>query len=152
MTGVPLDDDPSSRHFRAHPVAGVALHDDLPAGHARTEVHAHGSVHHDPALCHARADLFHLGQIAREVELTVGGAPDLEELAQVGALVAVDDGELRGLERRHAGQTVRTQDICLERYRGCGPQGQGEAHGRVPAVAGPAATDGVVGMIWPLGT
>src|SRR5439155_6333042 len=92
-TGVPHGDDASSRHFRAHPVAGVALHDDLSAGHARAEVHAHGSVHHDPAPCHARADLFHLGQVAREVELTVGGAPDLEELAQVGALVAVDDGE-----------------------------------------------------------
>src|SRR5256885_12841288 len=61
---------------------------DLAAGHPGAEVHACGSMHHDPAVRHPGTDELDAGQVAREVELAIGGVPDLEELSEIGALIA----------------------------------------------------------------
>src|SRR5256885_3737874 len=89
---------------------------DLAAGHPGAEVHARGSMHHDPAVRHPGTDELDAGQVAREVELAIGGVPDLKELSEIGALIAVNHRQFRRVAGGEPGELGGAQHLRFERH------------------------------------
>ena len=113
------DADSAASHLGADPVAaGVAFDDELAARHLRAGVHADVADDDDPARLHAETDVLHLGAIAVDANLAVGGiAVDVEEGAERLGAIAVLNGKGRDLGKRLVDEIVRRQAVGFDRDR-----------------------------------